>query len=606
MVCGVSRSSVRLEQGEDSAAEFLIRTLATGCGYVGTVDAETSLRMRRASRAVLSALAAICALTACEESAGPDTSGQRLSVVITPAADTINALGDTVALAAVVTDANGVEIPSPPVTWRATPQAVVAVDGGRVVSLTTGMAAVIATAGTAADTVQVLSRQIAATLELARPLPALVVGESFEISVTATDSNGIALSSSEFDWISAAPNVVSVSAGGVMRGESVGSATLTVLVPGRSLDVTARVLQPLTSIGERIAVGSNHSCALNVAGEAFCWGTFFPGGGPQDLWPQRVAGGHIFRAIAADGFSACGLTPDSAAYCWGWNDGGQLGDGTTQRRTAPARVIGAPPLASIAVGYGHTCGLTGDGAAYCWGRHPAIIFDPHNNRGDSIAQPVAEGMVFRTISAGFLYTCGVTTSDIAYCWGTNLDGELGDGTTENRTMPTRVAGDLRFADVQASERHTCGLTTSGHAYCWGLNEAGQLGDGTQTRSLIPVAVAGGHTFTSVDAAAHSCAVTSSGAGYCWGYNYNGQLGNGGTGPEACTGFGPNCATTPQPVSGGLAFGRILPSRYGHSCGRTRDGAIYCWGRNDFGQIGNGATLDPHGPQEHRPVRVYLP
>ena len=149
-------------------------------------------------------------------------------VVISPEADTINALGDTVTFAAGVADANGFVVPNAVVTWRAATPAVVAVNDGRVASLATGTTVVIASAGTGADTVQVLSRQIAATLDLARPLPGLVVGESFQIEATGTDSNGVAIPSSEFDWMSAAPGVISVSSSGVMRGEGVGSTTITI------------------------------------------------------------------------------------------------------------------------------------------------------------------------------------------------------------------------------------------------------------------------------------------------------------------------------------------------------------------------------------------
>lgn len=524
-------------------------------------------------------------------------------VVISPEADTINAVGDTVALAVAVFDANEFAIPNPVVTWHATAPSVVAVGQGRVVSLTTGTVRVIATVDATADTAQVLSRQIAATLEIVHPLPALVIGESFQVPARAADSNGVAIPLSGLGWMSAAPSVVSVSSAGVMRGESVGSTTITISAPPRAVDVRVRVLQPLDSIGERIGVGSFHSCALNVAGEAYCWGSFSPTWEPRTPWPTRLEGGHIFRTIAADSWSACALTPDGDAYCWGMNGWRQLGDGTSEDRNAPVRVLGAPRFASITVGYFHACGLTAEGAAYCWGRQPNVLGD---SPGDSVATPVAPGMVFRNISAGYFYTCGVTTTDMAYCWGYNLEGNLGDGTTDSKSVPTPVAGNLRFADVTAGDRHTCGLTTDGVAYCWGNNDRGQLGDGTQFDRRVPVRVAGGHTFATIDAGEHTCGVTTLGAGYCWGFNHYGQLGNGQTGPEECVFVYPGCATTPQRVSGGLAFARILPSRIAHTCGRTVQGAIYCWGYNLAGQVGNGRQSDPPGRQEDDPVRVHLP
>ena len=187
-----------------------------------------------------------------------------------------------------------------------------------------------------------------------------------------------------------------------------------------------------------------------------------------------------FRAVSAGGYHACGVTAAGLAYCWGWNDRGQLGDGTTIDQHRPVRVAGGASYAAV------------------------------STRGG--------------------YTCGVTAAGAAYCWGSNSGGQLGDGTFDDRSSPVAVLGSLRFVAVSAGgDRHTCGATTAGAAYCWGRNERGQLGDATTTDRSKPVLVAGEVSFAAVSAGgSHTCGVTAAGAAYCWGSNVLGELGDGTT------------------------------------------------------------------------------
>jgi len=186
------------------------------------------------------------------------------------------------------------------------------------------------------------------------------------------------------------------------------------------------------------------------------------------------------------------VTTSGAAYCWGSNAFGQLGDGTTTQRLVPTPVAGGLTFTAVSAGWWHTCGITTSGAAYCWGNNGFL--GDGTNTGRLVPTPVAGGLTFTTLSAGPGETCGVTTSGAAYCWGYNAFGQLGDGTTANRLIPTPVAGGLTFtavsAGVEVETGHACGVTPGGAAYCWGAsNGAGALGDGTTTDRLVPTLVA---------------------------------------------------------------------------------------------------------------------
>ena len=222
--------------------------------------------------------------------------------------------------------------------------------------------------------------------------------------------------------------------------------------------------------------------------------------------------------------------------------GGYPLGGVAERFNAPVLKTGVrkdswvripPPPYSLSAGAGsHSCGLTTARAAYCWGSNSSGKLgngtDPGSVVTSNLPVAVSGGLTFQSVSAGGPHGCGVTTAGAAYCWGGGDDGQLGDGTTTGSNVPVAVSGGLTFQSVSASRgRHSCGVTTAGAAYCWGSGEMGKLGNGTNTDSDVPVAVSGGLTFQSVSAGvAHSCGVTTAGAAYCWGNGVRGRLGHG--------------------------------------------------------------------------------
>jgi alpha-tubulin suppressor-like RCC1 family protein len=286
-----------------------------------------------------------------------------------------------------------------------------------------------------------------------------------------------------------------------------------------------------------ITAGAGYTCGLTSAGAAYCWGRNVGQLGDnttaQRTTPVAVQqGGVTFTSMTAGENHTCGLTGASQAYCWGSNWAGQLGDNTTTTRLTPVAVQqGGVTFTSITVGTYHTCALTGAGAAYCWGLNNFGQLGDNTTTNRSTPVAVQQGGVtFASITAGWYHTCGLTGAGAAWCWGVNWYGGLGDNTATDRSTPVAVQqSGLTFTSITTGKLHTCGITGAGAAYCWGLNANGQLGDQTTTERHTPVAVGGGVSWSVVvssEAAGHTCAVKlSSHLIYCWGWNSNGQLGD---------------------------------------------------------------------------------
>jgi len=344
---------------------------------------------------------------------------------------------------------------------------------------------------------------------------------------------------------------------------------------------------------------SDHSCGVTTAGEAWCWGVGFDhrlgnGSSNNRLVPTAVAGGHTFVSVSAGGAHTCALTTDGTAFCWGLNDStftrdarGALGDGTTVTRPTPTAVAGGLSFREVATGANYSCGVTVDSAAYCWGNNTFGQLGDGTTVDRLEPVPVSGGHLFATVVPGPSgidpFTCGIDTAGRAWCWGRNQFGNLGNGTSgasENRLEPTAVLGGHTFVSISPGRRHTCALDTTGAAWCWGSNIDGNLGDGTDEPSLAPVQVLGGHIFATISSAIrHNCAVTLAGEAWCWGSDASiNLLGHGSSGDS----------WVPIAVAGGHAFKSISAGAI-HTCGVTLAGEGLCWGSGNAGRLGHGTT-----------------
>ena len=478
--------------------------------------------------------------------------------------------------------------------------------GSATITATSGSANLNAS-GTATVTVGP-ARQVA-SVTLDPTSTSLVARGKTQLSATLRDASGRLIYNRPVTWASDNLGVATVDVNGlqcewcalVTAGFGVGTAHVTATSGGVSGSAAITVT---TLTFASVSTGFAHTCGVTRSDVAWCWGTDAAGldrgqYSYANLVPTLVRGGLAFARISAGFQHTCGLTTTGAAYCWGSGDLGQLGNGSSAGRDSrlpPVAVMGGLIFVTLSAGSYHSCGVTAAGVAYCWGRNQdgelgiGTTTGPESCHSGGADVPcsttpvaVAGGLTFSTVNATARGSCGLTTTGAAYCWGSGQQGQLGNGSTNSSSVPVPVSGGLTFSALSAGfSGTTCGVTTSGAAYCWG---GSPLGDGTTNSSLVPVAVAGGITFTALSVGnGIVCGIDTGGAGYCWGW--------GATGPQ----FG---HLVPEPLSGGLRFSSISAGmgfvEGGYACGVTIEGTAYCWGSNTDGQLGNGTTTDSAVP-----------
>lgn len=353
----------------------------------------------------------------------------------------------------------------------------------------------------------------------------------------------------------------------------------------------------------KISMGMSHACVVQADGSSYCWGA--------DGAAQCSSGGSGFQAapirtavptaldVSLGEFTSCFLYPDLRVGCFGYNVWGNASGRPGNNQHGPAFVSNVSDVVSFSAAGRHTCAVNGAQEVYCWG------FTPYGQLGDgegnwrNTPQIVAglSGLPSQVaMSANFTCTLSGASNDM-HCWGYNRTGELGTYRTDSSSayrdhpVPTAVleAGFDNLVQMAVGLNHACAIDSDDVTWCWGgaddwgTRAISATHDGSPWQPFPRVADRAPAGVTRIFGGSYTmCGVVGAGEDlYCWGANNRGQLGRGNTAFPGLPGI----------VTGDLDVAEMTMG-HEHVCAVTSgDGAVYCWGRNDLGQLGIG-RVDP--------------
>ncbi len=357
-----------------------------------------------------------------------------------------------------------------------------------------------------------------------------------------------------------------------------------------------------------LSAGQFHSCAIKNDALS-CWGRntegqLGQGNNTNRTFPGTVASMETgVSAVSAGRLHTCAIK-SGALYCWGFNSGYQLGDGTATNSTFARAVFDmGSGVQAVSAGYDHTCAIK-NGALYCWGTNNMAQVGHNNGANQQVPLLVPNFTTGVTaVAAGYQHTCAIKNGGL-YCWGLNSQGQLALGNTTNDpnrnpanpavTIAPITGFETGVLAVSATSHTTCASKGAGALYCWGYNASGQLGLGNATNTSAPNLINGFDLGVShfSSAVSHTCAIKTTGL-HCWGYNGNGQLGNN----TAVSSTAPAATPVSVTLNAGESFVHVVSGGHGdtvnrqsHTCGRTNQNRVFCWGYNGFGEVGDNTVV----------------
>ena len=348
---------------------------------------------------------------------------------------------------------------------------------------------------------------------------------------------------------------------------------------------------------QAVSIGANHSCALKQNGDLFCWGDNSYGQiGYQSndrlvSFASKEVVGQNFESLSSGKFHTCASKVDNSQWCWGANTHNQLAFGyqafgMNAYVTTPLKIGQANNWSQLALGDGFSCGIRTDHSLWCWGGNQKGQLGLNNFVMWDEPNRVAGSTQWRSIDAGLDHSCALDSENKLFCWGSAENAKLGRESPMDVAVPTQeLTESVHWSSISLGKSHSCGLKLDGSVWCWGQGASGQLAQGVDDllSKFVATPAVSDLLFERLSLAGdHSCAVRSEAmtnsvldnALWCWGSSL-----------EIRNGLSEN-ATYPVRIAENQQWIEIRTG-INHSCARDAQQQIWCWGNNQFANLGAG-------------------
>jgi alpha-tubulin suppressor-like RCC1 family protein len=454
---------------------------------------------------------------------------------------------------------------------------------------------------TATCAVQVAAPAPIAGVTLSRAQTITAVGRTDTLAATVEPPNAY---NKSVTWSSSRPEVASVSATGVVTGVGEGAATITATTADAAIqarcDVTVRATMAFVKGGSGHGLFIRHTgtlwgMGLNTTGQVGTGDTVSPVLNPTRLGLAEDS----WTFVDAHYLHTAAIKSDGSLWGWGQNTAGQVGNNTTTNvTTGPVRIGADNDWTAVDMGDNFTVALKADGTLWNWGSRTYGQLGDGNggNGGGNRLVPAQMGTdAWKCVTAGYMHTVAIKADGSLWAWGRNAYGQVGNGSTTDENAPRLISSDNDWVMVAAGDYHNVALKEDGSLWAWGYNSNGQVGNGYygttgDALARTPVRIGSDTDWSIVGAGAnHTFGVKRDGSLWGWGANGYGQIGDG----------GPTSGTAP-------AAYRLRPTRVGTdndwvyatgggngsaSYGVRGNGELWGWGYNSYGNLGNGATTN---------------
>jgi len=320
-----------------------------------------------------------------------------------------------------------------------------------------------------------------------------------------------------------------------------------------------------------------------------------PKAGYNTTKPVKVAGLPKLKSMSAGFRHNCGLTKDGRVFCWGENSSGELGAGAGSsagcpvdtgcaKTSAKAVAVNLAQPTAVAAGTSFSCAISQGQQVLCWGRNEMgqLGNGTTTSRPSPVATPITGGA--SQLALGDEHACVLLPNGEVRCWGANYYGQLGSGLKSFRSLePVAVTLPAAASSITAGLRHTCAQLTTGEVFCWGDNRVGQLGDGSKTARPAPTKISVSGVRALAAGGRNTCVINTSKKLKCWGDNGAGQLGLGNTKKKS------GKKTVKK-----LASVSHTSINYAHVCAVSK-GVVKCWGNNSHLQLGDRTSKNRYTP-----------